>query len=138
MRKMLLSVPLVVGVAAGSIACVTQGYVNQGIAEVNEKVETLSEALEETQEQTRQNAEGVAEAQERAQAAGRSAAQAGSAAAAADAKAEAAGRDTERLMRLLYEVVLSEEQSNFGFGQSQLPEGARAVATGPQDRVPRR
>ena len=109
-----------------------KGYVNQGIAEVNEKVETLSEALEETQEQTRKNAEGVAEAQGQAQAAGqsadaagRSAAEAGSAAAAADTKAEAAGRDTERLMRLLYEVVLSAEQSNFGFGQSELPEGAK-------------
>ena len=126
-RKTLLSVPLVVGVAAGSIAC--KGYVNQGIAEVNEKVETLSEALKETQEQTRKNAAGVAEAQGQAQAAGqsagdagRSAAGAGSAAAAADTKAEAAGRTTERLMRLLYEVVLSAEQGNFGFGQSELPE----------------
>ena len=63
MRKTLLSVPLVVGVAAGSIACATKGYVNQGIAEVNEKVETLSEVLKETQEQTRKNAAGVAEAQ---------------------------------------------------------------------------
>ena len=70
MRKMPLAVPLVVGVAAGSIACATQGYVNQGIAEVNEKVETLSEALKETQEQTRKNADRVAEAQGHAQAAG--------------------------------------------------------------------
>ena len=113
----------------------TKGYVNQGIAEVNEKVETLSEALEETQEQTRKNAEGVAEAQERAQAAGRSAAEAGSAAAAADTKAEAAGRSTERLMRLLYEVVLSAEQGNFGFGQSQLPEGAKGELDRLVDRL---
>ena len=94
MRKTLLSVPLVVGVAAGSIACVTRGYVNQGIAEVNEKVETLSEALEETQEQTRKNAEGVAEAQGQAQAAGQSADAAGRSA--AEAGSAAAGRGLPR------------------------------------------
>ena len=29
-------------------------------------------------------------------------------------------------MRLLYEVVLSEEQSNFGFGQASLPDAAKS------------
>ena len=37
-------------VVVGSTACATKGYVNEGIAEVNAKVETLSESLEETQE----------------------------------------------------------------------------------------
>ena len=142
MMRMLLSVSFVVVVAVGSVGCATKGYVNQGIAEVNEKVETLAEALEETQEQTQANAEGVADAQQQAEVAGqsadaavRSAASAGSAAAAADAKADVAGRNTEQLMRLLYEVVLSEEQGNFGFGQIELPEAAQGELDQLVDRL---
>ena len=116
----------------GSTACATKGYVNEGLAEVNAKVETLSESLEETQEQTRVNAEGVAGAQAdadaagaSADAAGRSADEAGRAASAAGDRADAVGRDTERLMRLLYEVVLSQDQGNFDFGQTELPDEAK-------------
>lgn len=126
----------VFGVAVLGLAltgCATKGYVNENIAQVNEKVETLSEALEDTQEETRANAAGVAEATRRADAASesadtanRSASDAGRAAAAADDRAAAVGRDTERLMRLLYEVVLSQEQGNFGFGQAELPDAAKA------------
>jgi peptidoglycan-associated lipoprotein len=114
----------------GLTSCATKGYVNQGIAEVNEKVESLTEALEETQEQTQASIADVQQqaqvAGEAADAAGQSAASAGSAAASADAKAEAVGLETERLMRLMYEVVLSEEQGNFGFGQIELSESARS------------
>ena len=109
--------------AVASTACATKGYVNEGLAEVNAKVETLSESLEETQEQTRVNADGVAAAQR--DAAGRSASDAGLAASAAGDRADAVGRDTERLMRLLYEVVLSQDQGNFDFGQTDLPDEAR-------------
>lgn len=128
-------VTAVFGVAVVVLAlggCATKGYVNENIAQVNEKVETLSEALEDTQEQTRTNAEGVAEATRRAdsasesaESANRSASDAGRAAAAADERAASVGRDTERLMRLLYEVVLSQEQGNFGFGQAELPDAAK-------------
>lgn len=54
MKKIVLLALAVVVV--GSTACATKGYVNEGLAEVNAKVETLSESLEETQEQTRVNA----------------------------------------------------------------------------------
>ena len=119
--------------ASVSTACATKGYVNEGLAEVNAKVETLSESLEETQEQTRVNAEGVATARREAEAAsqsadeaGRSADDAGRAAAEAGDRADAVGRQTERLMRLLYEVVLSQDQGNFGFGQAELPDAAKS------------
>ena len=119
-------------VAVASTACATKGYVNEGLAEVNAKVETLSESLEETQEQTRVNADGVDAAQRdadaagvSADAAGRSANEAGLSASAAGDRADAVGRDTERLMRLLYEVVLSQDQGNFNFGQTDLPDEAR-------------
>lgn len=120
------------GTVIGSTACATKGYVNEGLAEVNSKVETLSESLEETQEQTRMNADGVAAAQAdadaaavSADAAGRSAEDAGRAASAAGDRADSVGRDTERLMRLLYEVVLSQDQGDFGFGQAELPDEAK-------------
>ena len=127
------TVPLALfGTVIGSTACATKGYVNEGLAEVNAKVETLSESLEETQEQTRVNADGVAAAQAdadaaaaSADAAGRSAEDAGRAASSAGDRADAVGRDTERLMRLLYEVVLSQDQGDFGFGQAELPDEAK-------------
>ena len=50
-------------VLVGATGCATKGYVTEGLAEVNAKVETLSESLEETQEQTRVNANGVSAAQ---------------------------------------------------------------------------
>ena len=130
MKKMVLSA-LVVAVV-GSTACATKGYVTEGLAEVNAKVETLSESLEETQEQTRVNAEGVAGAQADAdaagasvEAAGRSAEEAGRSASVAGDRADSVGRETERLMRLLYEVVLSQDQGNFDFGQTELPDEAK-------------
>ena len=131
MNKSLLQVLGLVVVIAAMSACATKGYVNEGLAEVNQKVETISDSLEETQEATRENAQGVttarreaAAAGDSAAAAGRSADEAGRSASAAGARADEVGRETERLMRLLYEVVLSQDQGNFGFGDADLPEGA--------------
>ena len=76
-------------VAVASTACATKGYVNEGLAEVNAKMETLSDFLEETQDmfvsipQTRVNADGVAAARGEAGEAARAADEAGRAAAAA-------------------------------------------------------
>ena len=84
----------------------------------------MSESLEETQEQTRVNAEGVTTARREASDAA-SSADAGQAAASAGDRADAVGRNTERLMRLLYEVVLSQDQGNFGFGDADLPDAAK-------------
>ncbi len=68
---------ILVGFVALSTACATKGYVNEGLAEVNQKVETLAESLEDTQEATRENAEGVTTARREAAEAGRSADAAG-------------------------------------------------------------
>ncbi len=57
MSKTVRQVLALVFAIAVTTACATKGYVNEGLAEVNEKVEGLSESLEETQEQTRVNAE---------------------------------------------------------------------------------
>ena len=132
MNKTVLQVLALVVTIAATSACATKGYVNEGLAEVNEKVETLSNSLEETQEATRENADGVATARREAAEAGDSAAvagltadEAGRSASAAGNRADAVGRETERLMRLLYEVVLSQDQGDFKFGNADLPDGAR-------------
>ena len=134
MKKTALRVLTLVVVAAGSTACATKGYVNDGLAEVNAKIETMSGSLEDTQEQTRENAEGVATSRreaaaagEAAEAAGRSASDANNAALSAGERADAAGANADRMMRLLYEVVLSHDQGNFGFGASTLGDETRGA-----------
>jgi outer membrane protein OmpA-like peptidoglycan-associated protein len=127
--------------AGGSTACATKGFVRTQVAQVNQKVDTLSQSLEETQERTRQNetrindvdqsakagissAQGAAQtAQGAADAAGKSASAANDAASAAGARADAVDKASKRMV---YEVVLSENQGNFKFGKSLLPDEAKA------------
>ena len=131
MRKSLLAVTMV-AFAVGGSACATKGYVNRQVGQVSGKVDTLSTSLEETQERTRKAEERIGEVDNRAQA-GITGAR--DAATAADAKAGSAG-DAARMAgekaeavekasrRIVYEVVLSEEQGNFKFGDTKLPEPA--------------
>ncbi len=137
MRKLLLPA-IVVGLAVGgSTACATKGYVNSQINQVNDKVDTMGEALEETQERTRQNEGRIGEVDEKAGTAQNSADRAQQAASAADGKAGAAGSAARMAgekadavdaasKRLIFEVVLSEEQGNFRFGAAELPDAAKA------------
>ena len=134
-RKLLFAVPVVV-LAAGSTACATKGFVRTSVGEVNQKVDSQGRAIEETQERTRANEGRIAEVDQKAQAAsqaaqqandtasaaGRLAGTASEAAAATDGKLEAFDRASRRLV---YEVVLNEDQGNFKFGQSELPEEAK-------------
>jgi outer membrane protein OmpA-like peptidoglycan-associated protein len=130
MRKVVLTLAVVALAASGSTACATKKYVQGRVGEVNDRVETLSQSLEETQERTRQNEgriaqvdERVSEVDQKAVNAGQAAQQAHSAARAANDRAEAVDRATKRLV---YEVVLSEEQGNFKFAQTALPDEARS------------
>jgi outer membrane protein OmpA-like peptidoglycan-associated protein len=127
--------------AGGSTACATKGFVRTQVSQVNQKVDTLSQSLEETQERTRQNetrindvdtsakagissAQGAAQnAQGTADAAGKSASAANDAASAASARADAVDKASKRMV---YEVVLSENQGNFKFAKSGLPDEAKA------------
>ncbi len=137
MRKLLLAVTVVGMAAGGSTACATKGYVNSQINQVNDKVDTMGEALEETQERTRQNEGRIGEVDAKAGTAQNAADRAQQSANAADGKAGAAG-DAARAAgdaaaavdaaskRLIYEVVLSEDQGNFKFGAAELPDTAKA------------
>lgn len=136
MRKSLLAVTMFAVAVGGSTACASKGYVNRQVNQVSSKVDSLSTSLEETQERTRQNEQKIGEVDTKAGNAMGSADRAGSAAATADGKAVAAGESARAAAtkaeevekasrRIVYEVVLSEDQGNFKFNDTMLPEEAK-------------
>jgi len=133
MRKFLVAIPIAVLAVGGSTACATKKFVRTSVGEVNDKVDSLGKSVEETQERTRRNEGRIAEVDQKAQAASQSAQQANQAAARAQSTATDVGtKANERFdaidaanRRLVYEVVLSEDQGNFRFGQTKLPEEAK-------------
>jgi outer membrane protein OmpA-like peptidoglycan-associated protein len=136
LRKFLVAVPITVLVIGGSTACATKKFVRQNVGEVNEKVDSMGRSLEETQERTRKNEGRISEVDAKAGAAGQSARAANDAAVAANSAAVAANKvgteansrvDTidKASKRLVYEVVLSEDQGNFKFGKTVLPDEAK-------------
>jgi peptidoglycan-associated lipoprotein len=136
MRKSLFAASMLALTVAVAPACATKKFVRTEVGNVNSKVDTLSGTLEETQERTRQNEGRIGEVDKKAEAAGRSATDARAAADAAAAKATEAntaatavgGRVDEVVAasrRLVYTVTLSEDQGNFKFGKTDLPDTAK-------------
>jgi len=114
----------------GTSACATKKMVRQHVGEVNDKVDTLSKSVEENQERTRANEGRIGEvdqkaqaADQRAQAAGQRADEAYSAADKVNARADEIEKASKRLV---YEVVLSEDQGGFKFGQTKIPADMQA------------
>ena len=137
MQKSFLAVAVCVGIAVGTSACATKGYVREQTGAVSTKVDSLTTALEATQERTVQSEtrigqlDGVAgAAQTAANAAGAAASAADQKAIAADTQATAVGARVDAVdkaaKRVLYDVVLSENQGNFKFGDTVLPDAAKA------------
>ena len=148
LRKFLVAVPLSVLIVGGSTACATKKFVRTSVGEVNTKVDSMGRSLEETQERTRQNEAKIIDVDQRAQAAaGAASAQAKDARGAADqasgaAKAAAntasaaantastavakADEVDKAARKLVFEVVLSEDQGNFKFAKTELPDEAKA------------
>ena len=130
MRRLVLVVAPIVVLGMGSTACATKKFVRGEVGQVNERVEGLSGQLEETQERTRQNEKRIGEVDQKADAAGQSASQAQMAANTAGERATAVGQRVEAVeasqRRLVYEVVLNEDQGNFRFGRADLPDEAKA------------
>jgi outer membrane protein OmpA-like peptidoglycan-associated protein len=140
-RKFLIAVPIAVLTVGGSTACATKKFVRTNVGDavgpVNDKVDSLGRSVEETQERVRRNEGRISEVDQRAGAAEQSAKQANAAAADAASAANAAGTAAnaagakadavERASRrLVFEVVLSEDQGNFKFGKTELPQQAKA------------
>jgi outer membrane protein OmpA-like peptidoglycan-associated protein len=131
-RKFFVAIPLLVFAVGGS-ACATKKFVRTNVGEVNEKVDSQGRAIEETQERTRKNEGRIGEVDSKASAAAQSARAANDAAAAAHSAATAVGTEANTKFdaidkaskRLVYEVVLSEDQGNFKFGQTKLPDTAK-------------
>ena len=141
MRKSLVAASLLALTVAVAPACATKKFVRTEVGGVNQKVDTLTGTVEETQERTRQNTERIGVVDQKAEAAGKAAAgaqssadAAGKAAAAANERAnqvgtQLGGRIDEVVAssrRLVYEVTLSEDQGNFKFGGTDLPDTAKA------------
>lgn len=130
MRKSLFAASILALSVAVAPACATKKFVRGQVGEVNTKVDTLSGSLEETQERTRKNEERIGQVDQKAEAAGKSASDARSAADAAAAAAKEVGSRVEAVdkynRRLVYEVTLSEDQGNFRFGRTELPDQAKS------------
>jgi peptidoglycan-associated lipoprotein len=140
-RRMLFLVPVAAIAVGGSTACATKKFVRTSVGQVNDKVDSLGRSVEETQERTRQNESKIAEVDQRAQAAASAADQKAQGAQSAADKANTAAQQaantantavakTDALdkasKRLVFEVVLSEDQGNFKFGRKDLPDEAKA------------
>jgi len=134
-RNYMMAVPIAV-IAFGGSACASKKFVRTSVGEVNEKVDSQGRTIEETQERVRKNEGRISEVDQRAQAAAQSASQANEAASAANNAAKAAAKVGEEAntkydtfdkqnKRLVYEVVLSEDQGNFKFGKTTLPDEAK-------------
>lgn len=129
----------VVGLFALSLAvapaCASKKFVRTEVTQVNEKVATLGKSLEDTQERVRRNEGQITEVDARAAAAQNSANEAQQAAVAAGEQATAVGERADAraeaieaaTRKLLFEVVLSEDQGKFTFGKTELPTEAEAA-----------
>jgi outer membrane protein OmpA-like peptidoglycan-associated protein len=114
----------------GTSACASKKMVRQTVGEVNDKVDTLSKSVEETQQRTKANEGRIGEvdakanaADQKAQAAGQRADAAYGAADKVNTRADAIEKKSNRLV---YEVVLSEDQGGFKFGQTKMPADMQA------------
>lgn len=133
MRRQFVTAAALAVVLAGSTACATRGFVREEVSDatdkMSQKVDTVAQTVEQTQERTRKNEAAIGQVDQKAEQAGLWAKDAGAAAATARSAAEAAGTKAEAVdqasKRLLYEVVLSEDQGNFAFGKAELPEPAK-------------
>ena len=137
MRKSLYTLTVLAFAFGGSTACATKGFVKNEVSQVSSKVDTLSQSLEETQQRTKQNeakindvdgkagaAQGAADhAQSSANEADSKAVAANDAAKAASAKADEVDMNSKRLV---YTVVLSEDEGGFKFNKVELPDDAKA------------
>ena len=128
-RRIINTLAIATIVVGTTTACATKKFVRTEGGGVNTKVETLSQSIEATQQETRANQARIGEVDKKTDQVGiwakdaqSSAATANAAAAAASAKIDAVDASTKRLV---YEVVISEDQGQFKFGSAELPEAVQ-------------
>jgi len=137
MRKSLIAASLLSLTVAMAPACATKKYVRTEVGTVNSKVDTLSGTVEQTQGRIQQDEAKIGQVDQKAEAAGKSAEaaqnsanQAQQAARQVDGKVDKVNADLTANIasgrKLVYEVTLSEDQGNFKFGKTDLPDEAKA------------
>ena len=139
MSKSLIAASLLAVIVAVAPACATKKYVRTEVGGVNSKVDTLSGTVEQTQGRIQQDEAKIGQVDQKAEGGGgggQSATAAQNAANAANAAARQVGTrvdqvaadvaaDVASLRKLVYEVTLSEDQGNFKFGKTELPDEAK-------------
>jgi outer membrane protein OmpA-like peptidoglycan-associated protein len=130
MKRIIGAIAISALALGGTSACATKKMVRQRVGEVNDKVDSLSKSVEENQQRTKANEGRIGEVDQHAQAADQHAqaanARADEAYTAADKVNTRADEIEKKANRLVYEVVLSEDQGGFKFGQSKLPADLQA------------
>jgi peptidoglycan-associated lipoprotein len=132
MRRLIGALAIAAFTVTGTTACATKKMVRQRVGEVNDKVDGLSKSVEETQQRTKANEARIGEVDSKATAADQHAAAADQKAQVAGQRADAAYSAADKVNtradaiekksnRLVYEVVLSEDQGGFKFGQTKMP-----------------
>jgi peptidoglycan-associated lipoprotein len=135
MRKPVFVVSMFALTLAVAPACATKKFVRTEVGQVNDKVTTLSGSLYETLERVGQAEGKITDVDARAQAAATDAknvgTQAQQAANAAGERANAVNARADTIeaatRKLLFEVVLSEDQGKFSFGKTELPAEAKSA-----------
>jgi peptidoglycan-associated lipoprotein len=133
MRKSLIVASLLSLTVAMAPACATKKYVRTEVGGVNSKVDTLSGTVEQTQGRIQQDEARIGQVDQKAEAAGKSAEaaqssanQAQQAARQVNTRVDQVAADVTSGRKLLYEVTLSEDQGNFKFGKTDLPDEAKS------------
>jgi peptidoglycan-associated lipoprotein len=138
MRKPILVVSMFALTLAVAPACATKKFVRTEVGQVNDKVATMGTSLEQTQERVRQAEGKITEVDTKAGAAQQSATQAQQSAQSAQQTANSANEAASAVntradaietanRRLIFEVVLSEDQGKFKFGNTVLPDEAKSA-----------
>jgi outer membrane protein OmpA-like peptidoglycan-associated protein len=136
MRKSLFTASVLALAVAVAPACATKKFVRTEVGNVNSKVDTVSGTVEKAQERIGQNEARIGSVDQKAEAAGKAAADARGAATQAQTAADQAAASARQVgtrvdevdaaaRKLIFEVTLSEDQGNFKFGQSALPDEAK-------------
>ena len=130
MKRLIGAIAISALALGGTSACASKKMVRQRVGEVNDKVDGLSKSVEENQERTRANEGRIGEVDQKAQAADQRAQAAGQRADAAYTAADKVNARADEIekasKRLVYEVVLSEDQGGFKFGQTKMPADMQA------------
>jgi len=133
MRNSLIAASILVVTVAMAPACATKKYVRTEVGTVNSKVDTLGGTLEQTQGRIQQDEARIGQVDQKAEAAGQSAQaaqnsanQAAAAAKEVNTRVDKVAADVVSSRKLMYEVTLNEDQGNFKFGKTDLPDEAKA------------